>query len=52
MPVRVVESKDNARLKELRKALAASGRSAQGCAGLSASKGRTCSKRRCARACV
>jgi TrmH family RNA methyltransferase len=29
MPVRVVESKDNARLKELRKALAAAGRSAQ-----------------------
>ena len=30
MPVRVVESKDNARLKELRKALAAAGRGAQG----------------------
>jgi TrmH family RNA methyltransferase len=30
MPVRVVESKDNARLKELRKALAATGRGAQG----------------------
>jgi RNA methyltransferase, TrmH family len=30
MPVRVVESKDNARLKELRKALAAAGRSAHG----------------------
>ena len=34
MPVRVVESKDNARLKELRKALAAAGRSAQGHAGI------------------
>jgi TrmH family RNA methyltransferase len=34
MPVRVVESKDNARLKELRKALAAAGRSAQGRVGL------------------
>jgi TrmH family RNA methyltransferase len=33
MPVRVVESKDNARLKELRKALAAAGRSAQGRVG-------------------
>jgi TrmH family RNA methyltransferase len=33
MPVRVVESKDNARLKELRKALATTGRSAQGRAG-------------------
>ena len=33
MPVRVVESKDNARLKELRKALAAPGRSAQGQVG-------------------
>ncbi|MGD0347122.1 MAG: RNA methyltransferase [Terracidiphilus sp.] len=30
MPVRVVESKDNARLKELRKALAAAGRGAEG----------------------
>jgi TrmH family RNA methyltransferase len=34
MPVRVVESKDNARLKELRKAMAASGRSAQGRVGI------------------
>lgn len=34
MPVRVVESKDNARLKELRKALAAAGRSAHGCVGI------------------
>ncbi len=34
MPIRVVESKDNARLKELRKALAAAGRSAQGRASL------------------
>src|SRR5208337_2203356 len=34
MPVRVVESKDNARLKELRKALAAAGRSAQGHVGI------------------
>ena len=34
MPVRVVESKDNARLKELRKALAAAGRSAQGRVGI------------------
>ncbi len=34
MPVRVVESKDNARLKELRKALAAAGRSAQGRIGI------------------
>jgi RNA methyltransferase, TrmH family len=34
MPVRVVESKDNARLKELRKALAAAGRSAQGRVGV------------------
>jgi RNA methyltransferase, TrmH family len=34
MPVRVVESKDNARLKELRKALAAAGRGAQGRASL------------------
>src|SRR5580698_3382082 len=34
MPVRVVESKDNARLKELRKALATSGRSAPGRASL------------------
>jgi RNA methyltransferase, TrmH family len=33
MPVRVVESKDNARLKELRKALAGVGRGAQGRAG-------------------
>ncbi len=33
MPVRVVESKDNARLKELRKALAAPGRDARGSAG-------------------
>ncbi len=34
MPDRVVESKDNARLKELRKALAAVGRSAQGRIGI------------------
>ncbi len=34
MPVRVVESKDNARLKELRKALAAAGSSAQGRIGI------------------
>jgi TrmH family RNA methyltransferase len=34
MPVRVVESRDNARLKELRKALAAAGRSAQGRVGI------------------
>jgi TrmH family RNA methyltransferase len=34
MPVRVVESKDNARLQELRKALAATGRSAQGRVGI------------------
>ena len=34
MPVRVVESKDNARLKELRKALAAAGRSVQGRVGI------------------
>ena len=34
MPVRVVESKDNARLKELRKALAAAGRSAKCCIGI------------------
>jgi TrmH family RNA methyltransferase len=34
MPVRGVESKDNARLKELRKALAAAGRSAQGHVGI------------------
>jgi TrmH family RNA methyltransferase len=34
MPVRVVESKDNARLKELRKALAAAGRSTQGRVGI------------------
>jgi len=34
MPVRVVESKDNARLKELRKALAAPGRSARGHVGI------------------
>ena len=34
MPVRVVESKDNARLKELRKALAAAGRSAQDRVGI------------------
>src|SRR5208282_5882476 len=34
MPVRVVESKDNARLKELRKALAAAGRGAQGRIGI------------------
>ncbi|MGO8775823.1 MAG: TrmH family RNA methyltransferase [Terracidiphilus sp.] len=34
MPVRVVESKDNARLKELRKALAAAGRSALGRVGI------------------
>jgi RNA methyltransferase, TrmH family len=34
MPVRVVESKDNARLKELRKALAASAPSAQGRVGI------------------
>ena len=34
MPVRVVESKDNARLKELRKALASAGRGAQGCVGI------------------
>ena len=34
MPVRVVESKDNARLKELRKALAAAGRSAHGRVGI------------------
>jgi len=34
MPVHVVESKDNARLKELRKALAAAGRSAQGRVGI------------------
>jgi TrmH family RNA methyltransferase len=33
MPVRVVESKDNARLKELRKALAAAGRRTQGSVG-------------------
>jgi TrmH family RNA methyltransferase len=33
MPVRVVESKDNARLKELRKALAAPGRGAKGRVG-------------------
>jgi TrmH family RNA methyltransferase len=33
MPVRMVESKDNARLKELRKALAAAGRTAQGRVG-------------------
>jgi len=34
MPVRVVESKDNARVKELRKALATAGRGAQGRASL------------------
>jgi RNA methyltransferase, TrmH family len=34
MPVRVVESKDNAHLKELRKTLAAAGRSAQGRIGI------------------
>jgi RNA methyltransferase, TrmH family len=34
MPIRVVESKDNARLKELRKALAATGGSAQGRVGI------------------
>ncbi len=34
MPVRVVESKDNARLKELRRALAAAGRSAVGRVGI------------------
>jgi TrmH family RNA methyltransferase len=34
MPVRVVESKDNTRLKELRKALASAGRGAQGCVGI------------------
>src|SRR5580658_3948323 len=34
MPVRVVESKDNARLKELRKALAASGRTVRGRVGI------------------
>jgi len=34
MPVRVVESKDNARLKELRKALAASGVGARGLVGI------------------
>ena len=34
MPVRVVESKDNARLKELRKALAAASRGAQGHIGI------------------
>ncbi|MDR3754241.1 MAG: RNA methyltransferase [Terracidiphilus sp.] len=34
MPVRVVESKDNARLKELRKVLAAAGRSAHGRVGI------------------
>jgi TrmH family RNA methyltransferase len=34
MAVRVVESKDNARLKELRKALAAAGRSAKGRVGI------------------
>jgi TrmH family RNA methyltransferase len=34
MPVRVVASKDNTRLKELRKALAAAGRSAQGRVGI------------------
>src|SRR5208283_3801881 len=36
MPVRVVESKDNTRLKELRKALAAPGRSARGHVGIQA----------------
>ncbi len=49
MPVRVVESKDNARLKELRKALAAAA-AARRAAWVS--KGRICSKRRCARACA
>ena len=34
MPVRVVESKDNARLKELRKAMAAGGRGAKGRVGI------------------
>lgn len=34
MPVRVVESRDNARLKELRKALASAGRGAQGRVGI------------------
>ncbi|MGB7265470.1 MAG: RNA methyltransferase [Terracidiphilus sp.] len=37
MPVRVVESKQNARLKELRRALAASGRDARGRVGLEGS---------------
>jgi TrmH family RNA methyltransferase len=39
MPVRVVESKDNARLKELRKALATPGRSVQGRASLAGIEG-------------
>ncbi len=34
MPVRNIQSKDNARLKELRKALNAPGRGAQGLAGI------------------
>jgi len=38
MPVRTIQSKDNARLKELRKALAAPGRDARGLAGIEGPK--------------
>ncbi len=49
MPFRIVQSKQNSRLKELRRALAHPGRERQRV--WPASKGRTCSKRLCAPAC-
>ncbi len=49
MPFRIVQSKQNARLKELRRALAQPGREA---AVWPESRGRTCSRRLCAPGCA